>query len=375
MPTRSHASTLDSKDETTNDAVGDACKSTEMNSDDETPASNEQAVSAATPAAAVLKEQDKDTEAPAPSLEGAMGTTEDSKTDFPEISDVKEANTVVESTHFGVISQANNTDNPAATSEVSGIDAESEQAGGALDSVALTAMQEAAAMVMEAAKHQKKRKAPETSHVDTRALAPKRTTPSRTSWQERLEQLKEYKEEHGNLLIPIRYKLNPSLGKFVHNTREQYKLYHKKTPPGYKKKCSLTAGRIEQLEALGFAWTTERTKKQDESWSKRLEQLKAFKAKHGHTMVPHGYFDDVPFAEWVHRQRTTYASMLKDEKPSEAVQKRMQQLKDIGFNFTVHADKWLYHLEELKFYKAQHGVSGSIRWAVVFAAGIFLSLT
>ena len=34
----------------------------------------------------------------------------------------------------------------------------------------------------------------------------------------------------------------------------------------FKKKCSLTADRIQQLEELGFAWTTERTKQQNEDW-------------------------------------------------------------------------------------------------------------
>lgn len=79
----------------------------------------------------------------------------------------------------------------------------------------------------------------------------RRATPTRVSWEDRLNQLKQYKSEHGDLLIPIRFKPNPSLGKFVHNTREQYKLYHKLTPAGYKKKCSLTAERLAQLEEIG----------------------------------------------------------------------------------------------------------------------------
>ena len=64
-------------------------------------------------------------------------------------------------------------------------------------------------------------------------------------------QLKEYKAEFGDLAIPIRFKRNPSLGKFVHNTREQYKLFHNKTKAGYKKKCSLTQERINELNEMG----------------------------------------------------------------------------------------------------------------------------
>lgn len=72
-------------------------------------------------------------------------------------------------------------------------------------------------------------------------------------------------------------------------------------------------------------------------------------------LVPHGYTGDPSFAEWIHRQRTTYAHMLKEEHPGPVVQERMNQLEQLGFHFTVHADKWVEHLSELKQYKAIHG--------------------
>ena len=118
----------------------------------------------------------------------------------------------------------------------------------------------------------------------------------RISWEERIQQLQEYKEEHGDLLIPIRFKENPSLGKFVHNTREQYKLFSQQHEEGHEndndshhknngktntKKCSLTEERVQQLEELGFVWSTERSKHQKEDWEARLQQLKEYKAQHG----------------------------------------------------------------------------------------------
>lgn len=74
-----------------------------------------------------------------------------------------------------------------------------------------------------------------------------------------------------------------------------------------------------------------------------------------HCLVPHGYDVDPSFAEWIHRQRTTYISMLKEEKPSPLVQSRMAKLEEIGFNFTVHSDKWMDHWNMLKQYKEKHG--------------------
>jgi hypothetical protein len=109
----------------------------------------------------------------------------------------------------------------------------------------------------------------------------RRVVPSRISWEERMAALIAFKEEHGHLQIPIRYKKNLSLGKFVHNTREQYKLFHNQSKLGYQKRCSLTIERINDLNSIGFIWTTERIKKQNDDWNSRLEQLKEYKAIHG----------------------------------------------------------------------------------------------
>ena len=123
------------------------------------------------------------------------------------------------------------------------------------------------------------------SEVDSMSSPPKKRkrklSKPRTSWEERIRQLQEYKEKHGDLLIPIRFKENPSLGKFVHNTREQYKVFHRAPAPGKSKRCSLTAERIQELEALGFLWSAERSKHQKEDFEARLQQLKEYKKKYG----------------------------------------------------------------------------------------------
>jgi Helicase associated domain len=72
-------------------------------------------------------------------------------------------------------------------------------------------------------------------------------------------------------------------------------------------------------------------------------------------LVPHGYDIDPSFAEWIHRQRTTYAAMIKEKKPNQMVIDRMAKLKDMDFNFTVHSDKWTEHWLLLKEYKEKHG--------------------
>jgi hypothetical protein len=254
---------------------------------------------------------------------------------------------------------------------------QSQQQHASEEEMALAAIHHAATMVLDqpppsTSTPHKKRKfefesATTTTPASTTTSLPvkkQRQPPTRVSWDNRLQQLAEFKAQHGSLLIPIRYKLNPSLGKFVHNTREQYKLYHKQTPEGYKKKCSLTAERIQQLEALSFVWSTQRTQQQEQDWKARYEQLVEFKKIHGHCLVPHGYASDPSFAEWIHRQRTTYASIdntttttTSTESSNLMVRERMDMLQQLGFNFTVHSDKWTDHWNMLKAYRDKHGVS------------------
>jgi hypothetical protein len=72
-------------------------------------------------------------------------------------------------------------------------------------------------------------------------------------------------------------------------------------------------------------------------------------------LVPHGYDADASFAEWIHRQRTAYASMEKEKTPNPLVKERMDKLEELGFNFTVHSDKWMDHWKMLKEYRDKHG--------------------
>jgi len=187
---------------------------------------------------------------------------------------------------------------------------------------------------------------------------PRLSAPSpRTSWEERIRQLQAYRESCGDLLVPTRYKGFNNLGKFVHNMREQYKVFHRQDHP---MKCGLTEVRIKQLEEMDFQWTTKRHVKQDDDWGKRFDQLIAFKGKNGHCRVPHGYEMDPSFAEWVHRQRTTYQTAMKEEMTtgkmtSQTMKERFEKLKEIGFLFQVQSNRWMDHWEELQSYRGIHG--------------------
>jgi len=71
-----------------------------------------------------------------------------------------------------------------------------------------------------------------------------------TTWNERFQELKDYKERFGNCLVPTKYSTNPKLGKWVSTQRYQYKLYME------GKSSQMTEERIRALEdpRIDFEW-------------------------------------------------------------------------------------------------------------------------
>ena len=70
----------------------------------------------------------------------------------------------------------------------------------------------------------------------------------RVGWEERLEELVQYKHVHGNCNVPQQYEQNKALGKWVSKQREQ----HRNREQG--KKSSLTDERKAKLDDIGFTW-------------------------------------------------------------------------------------------------------------------------
>lgn len=220
------------------------------------------------------------------------------------------------------------------------------------ESDAITTIQEAAAIFLAAESCGRTT----TTHQTSTKTAPIKAKRKIVPWKVRVQQLAAYKELHGNLNIPIRWKTNPSLGKFVHNTREKYKLFLRDGARSEKPRDhTLTLEKVQELQELGFVFNTERRRVEKDEWNARFDQLLKFKKDHGHLMIPHDYPPDKSFAEWVHRQRTAYTTMQKEASPSPLVKERMDRLKGIGFHFTVHSDKWTLQYNQLKEYKAIHG--------------------
>jgi Helicase associated domain len=67
-------------------------------------------------------------------------------------------------------------------------------------------------------------------------------------WGERLRELREYKEEYGDCIVPTSYRKHPKLCSWVHHQRRQFKKFKD------GETCHITLERIRALDKLGFAW-------------------------------------------------------------------------------------------------------------------------
>ena len=150
-----------------------------------------------------------------------------------------------------------------------------------------------------------------------------------TSWSDRINQLREYKNRHGHLKIPVS---DSELGWFVSSQREEYR----KRCDG--KPSSLTDERYNDLNNLGFIFVGGKRKGSikapRKTWEERYQELVAFKNAHGHACVPQ-HFPGLGY--WVHSQRNQYRMMKQGKKSPMTNEKalKLTELGELGKSFQV----------------------------------------
>lgn len=70
-----------------------------------------------------------------------------------------------------------------------------------------------------------------------------------TAWDNRLKELSDYREKHGDCNVPSNFPENPELATWIKCQRRQFKLFM-----AGNKNSSMTSDRIQALNALGFIW-------------------------------------------------------------------------------------------------------------------------
>jgi len=164
-------------------------------------------------------------------------------------------------------------------------------------------------------------------------------------WMESYNDLKKYKHEYGNCIVPRGFVFNPRLAVWVAEQRKQYKLRLD------GRNSSITAERIALLEQVNFAWNA-----QEAMWEKHMADLKAFKEENGDCLVPVNHPNYPKLGLWVKEQRRHF-NFLKRGKPSHMTDSRYVELSGLGLCWDTQEAVWGERLRELKQFKVKNGHS------------------
>jgi ferredoxin-thioredoxin reductase catalytic subunit len=153
-----------------------------------------------------------------------------------------------------------------------------------------------------------------------------------SDWEDKFELLRDYKRNHGNCNVPLRWEVNDfKIGTWVSIQRKSY-LNNK-----------LDNDRIKCLEDIGFVWSPI-----DSYWQEMFEALIEYKKEHGDCNVPARLLKNKQLANWVTVQRKNYKKGQIDED-------RIRLLEVIGFVWNPLESKWEEMFEALVEYKKESG--------------------
>jgi hypothetical protein len=201
--------------------------------------------------------------------------------------------------------------------------------------------------------------------------------PFQQHWYNRFEDLKRYKEEHGDCRVPycsgrshkkcdkdegmdgddddgyedetggkVKY---DSLGVWVKRQRNQYKNFKN----GNKEKAGeMTEERIQLLDSIGFEWSL-RSGPESASWNDLYNELKEFKAKYGNTRVDEK--NNKVLSEWVKQMRCYVKRYKENGDESNLTAEQYSLLKELELDASLRESKFESRFRELMEFKKSHG--------------------
>jgi hypothetical protein len=173
-----------------------------------------------------------------------------------------------------------------------------------------------------------------------------------TAWEDRLNELSDYRKIHGHCNVPHNYNEDSNLGKWVTKQRSQYRLHAKG-----KTSHNMTTVRIQELESLGFEWAGDGYGV-TATWEDRLSELSDYRKIHGHCNVPYNCSENTKLVSWVGTQRSRYR-LRSEGKRSPMTLSRIKGLESMGFEWAGDGygvtATWEDRLSELSDYRKIHG--------------------
>lgn len=152
-------------------------------------------------------------------------------------------------------------------------------------------------------------------------------------WEVMFQALLQYKQGHGDCLVPQRWKESRGLADWVSSQRSAYS------------RGQLAPDRVRRLDEIGFEWDPIGTR-----WEEMFQRLVEFKKEHGHTNVLQRSPKYAELATWVRNQRAAKTH----NRPIIAA--RGKRLDEIGFVWRlVERNAWERMFDRLAEFKKLHG--------------------
>lgn len=130
-------------------------------------------------------------------------------------------------------------------------------------------------------------------------------------FEEKIQELLEYKAEYGDLLIPRRYAENPKLANWVHRIRNS------------KDKALLSEYKLNKLNEIGFVWSIE-----DYNWNLKFKELSNYYKEINYKGGKIEKYSKKSLGDWSNRQRVAYRKGRLSEE-------RIRKLKSINFMLEI----------------------------------------
>merc|ERR1712157_67074 len=140
-------------------------------------------------------------------------------------------------------------------------------------------------------------------------------------WDDNYENLKKYKNKHGNCLVPKDYKDDPRLGNWVANHRIPFRnkmngkpsrlskvQYDKLAMLGFEEVIKNQKNRSEKEDVI--VMVSQEDAKKSDRWDENYENLKKYENKHGSCLVPKDYKDDPRLGNWVANHRIPFRKKM-----------------------------------------------------------------
>ena len=159
-------------------------------------------------------------------------------------------------------------------------------------------------------------------------------------WMGKYNELKRYKQTHGDCSVSQNSKENKQLSAWVRTQKRQYQLMQE------GKHSHMSQARADLLDELDFEWVGV---KRDQFWKDRYNELVQFNAKNGHIKVPEKYLPAPKLQSWLHAQRRLL-KLKKEGKKTALTEDRVKLLAAVGVDDETKNSTatWMERFNQLK---------------------------